>query len=452
MNGGDRVRERDIGRYLDGTLSATECELLQQRCVEDPVLLEDCVGQLRLDHALRAQLAGPERDRQARQRIVAALAGANVDDARGRIMQVVRQRVGASAKRRLHRRRKLWFPLALAAAAALVIALFLPTTVPAVRSLDVAVCSAVDGQATVLRDGSSLALGVGMSLRVGDELLTASGVTACWRYSDEATVVTMVGDTKLGVRQEAGGKRLDLAAGAITCSVARQASGQDLRVITTGATAVIKGTEFTMQCTGNWAKLSVVEGLVQFERRHGATELVGAGQSAETLSETQTVSLNLLRAPGFEGDVSAWRRVDWLGRSFDDNEKHGGSRALRLSPTVAKDADVYQDLKVEPGAQLHLSLWIRGQALDGQGAVVQAMWLRRQVGDGDSSIDTLGKHGVLVACQELGPFTGTFAWCERGMDVTAPSDARFLRVRVLTHTMRTSNPALWIDDIQLICR
>ena len=38
------------------------------------------------------------------------------------------------------------------------------------------------------------------------------------------------------------------------------------------------------------------------------------------------------------------------------------------------------------------------------------------------------------------------------MDVTAPSDARFLRVRVLTHTMRTSNPALWIDDIQLICR
>ncbi len=142
----------------------------------------------------------------------------------------------------------------------------------------VATVEMVDGE-VVFDDGSPVAAGRPLFDRGGLRTV-GGGSTAVLRFPD-GTRIEAGGDTVLrGIRLD-GGKRLAVAAGAISAEVPRQPPNRPMAVFTPHGEALVLGTSFRLAVDSQSTRLEVTEGRVRLKRTSdGKSVDVAAGHYA----------------------------------------------------------------------------------------------------------------------------------------------------------------------------
>jgi ferric-dicitrate binding protein FerR (iron transport regulator) len=285
-----------LARYLDGTASPEELAELDRRLINDPATARQLLGAAGDDLAIRRALSAK----------AAALPSA-VD-------------VSTAAPRPV---RRGWFigPRVAWAAAAAVMLLAgswyvatrssepAPTLVvdpSTAKSVDpspvrVATLTSVGTGVTVERNGRTEVIPAGGVLTASDRIRTGATDGTQFAFADDGTSVRVQPSSTVGVSLEAaGGKRLDLAAGAVTCDVARQQPGKPLVVQASSAQVVVVGTKFTVRTAGQLSQIEVEHGTVRVTRLgDGASVDVSAGEFVVVGKTPGPASAAAIAAAGF---------------------------------------------------------------------------------------------------------------------------------------------------------
>jgi hypothetical protein len=282
-----------LERYLAGELDADARARLARALAEDPALLAAFAADVADARALDAAL-GAHDD-------AAALAAAR---------QVLHAKRGASRAlarvRRPRARSRAWWLLAsaTAAAAALVLAFHLAgateRAAPAARL-------AAANDAWVIENGQRAAAVADQALGASARIETAADGTARWVYAD-GTAIDLAASSSVALADGAGGRSIDLAAGSLSATVAKQAPGTALSFRTPRALATVVGTRLRLAVDASSTTLRVDEGRVRFAA-------LGA-RAGETLVEAGGWSLadatGLVNATGGEPSrtLLAWAALD----------------------------------------------------------------------------------------------------------------------------------------------
>ncbi len=187
-------------------------------------------------------------------------------------------------------RRRAWIGAAAAAAVALVGILFYlrgPETVATLRALE--------GSATVEREGEREAARAGLELWLGDRLETVEG-RATVVYADGTLVVLEPGGS-LRLEGSEEGKRVTLIQGDLEAAVAPQPPGRPMTLGTPHAEARVLGTKFALSVSRDSTRLSVREGRVRLTRRADGEWIDVPGGLAAAADASRGTKLVAVRSP-----------------------------------------------------------------------------------------------------------------------------------------------------------
>jgi hypothetical protein len=148
---------------------------------------------------------------------------------------------------------------------------------------------------------------------------------------------------------------------------------------------------------------------------------------------------NLVLNPGFEANTAwpatSWQSQVWDGSvtfSVDTAQKHGGSRAAKLTMASASNGGtVSQVLTVTAGSAYNLAAWVRTSGTGGG-------WIGLQV-------DWYDNAWSLRGSAELAGTAATTAWKQLSGTTAAPSGATRAVVNVYAYVAGSA----WIDDVSL---
>jgi hypothetical protein len=177
---------------------------------------------------------------------------------------------------------------------------------------------------TIERAGKALTPPAECPLRDGDSINVASDRIATVAYVDEATTLELQGPCRITLRTESAAKRVDVASGAVVCTVQKQPEGRPMIVSSPWSRATVVGTVFRFECGERASTLEVSEGRVRLERiADGAAVMVAEGERAEVAD-----GVALAATPSIEhGLVAWWKLDDAKGSTAADasGRGHGGS-------------------------------------------------------------------------------------------------------------------------------
>ncbi len=258
--------------WLDGTLDASGRERLIALMASDATRAQALVEANRQHLGLHALMGGGDQaDRRAR---IDDLIDAAAPAGRQRRVAAIVSKLPRSGRTgRFHRRdpARPWFA-AVSAAAALVACLaggmWLSRSSPLAR---------IEGVGVLVRLGERLPIATGLPMRDGDAIEAAGGDVSL-NYADGSVLMFRDG-TRATLHVDAGGKRVELAQGAVRASVTAQPAGRPLRLVAAGAEAEVLGTELIFATGADLARVSVLSGSVRLSAIGGAVQ-VSAGQTA----------------------------------------------------------------------------------------------------------------------------------------------------------------------------
>ncbi|MBN1674173.1 MAG: endo-1,4-beta-xylanase [Kiritimatiellae bacterium] len=175
----------------------------------------------------------------------------------------------------------LW--LAAAASVAVIVGFYLHSNRPSLfsrRASPYARLSAT-GEVVIRRGDRVMAAGQDTALLRGDEIQTAGGARASLLYPGEATRLDIASTTRLSLH-EATGKRINLTAGRIEATVARQPEARPMVFVTPIATAKVVGTRLMLLAEQRSTRVEVMTGTVFVTRKcDGASVRVSAAHYVE---------------------------------------------------------------------------------------------------------------------------------------------------------------------------
>lgn len=306
-------------RYLDGTLPDTEVEMLNRQLKDDPQLRE-LFGDLILQQIKLQEIAQEEQiaqDVAAEEELVATeeniIALPQRDLLTERVMNPSeRAMVDRTRKEKLRKqfqKYRVSSGLAMVASLALIGAavwfFFMPEKLATLAMADPGVI--------IERGSFELKAEPGMSLRVGDRVITPKSGRAMFAYDNEPTEITVHSDTRLGVALVREGKRLTLNRGAFVADVAKQDPNRPLSLVTPQAEAIVVGTRFKLSSGETSTKLEVFEGAVRVMQSQGGPSMqVPAGHFVNVEAGKTT---SLLPLPTTRGGVQLehWTSKDGSG-------------------------------------------------------------------------------------------------------------------------------------------
>jgi len=274
----------------------------------------------------------------------------------------------------------------------------------------------------------------------------------------DATRVYLGPDTEIRL---GGAKTVDLVRGDLAADVTPQPK-EDPRAFSTPLADVrVLGTWLTVSARPASTVVEVEKGRVQVRRRRDGWSLdVREGQFA-TVSEGQAprvraLPTNLLADPGFESEGKAWTGVyhpdgtTFGGLSVQSKSVRSGTRALEFltSDLTGRDREAYQDFRVAPGDGIGVEGWVRTEKLGSKGVGVWLVWLRSP----DSTAETtavLRAKGMVLRQDLLASFSGTSDWTRVAHRLTAPAQARQVRLFLYTDADDPVPGAAWFDDFRL---
>jgi ferric-dicitrate binding protein FerR (iron transport regulator) len=272
-----------LERYLDDheALSAREMAQLAEELDRSPELAATLKDQLVVRELLSQKLAVDRRN------FPAQVAQRRRDSDRGEeelFRQVMDVRSLAADELRAAPRRSRWrtaVPFAAGLALALLLAVgagvyrdrWLPAPV-------VAEVAAVEGDVMLEQQGRHRRAAVGATIRAGDEISVAPEATLTIRYPDRTTLL-LDGGAEVQLRgRPKESKRVVLAEGGLSASVARQPVESPLLVETEAAMVRVVGTELFVYTSDEGARVGVTQGRIVLTRRSDGEEVeVAAGSS-----------------------------------------------------------------------------------------------------------------------------------------------------------------------------
>jgi hypothetical protein len=217
------------------------------------------------------------------------------------------------------RRRSLFRPLYVLAAAAACIALavgyiFLNQAVPGKDPVSIARIIETSPDNTVIREGLSLKAGADMALFSEDRLNTASG-DAWIRYPGEGISIEVMAHTELAL---AGQDLVRLERGQLACSVDAAKLTGSFHVRTPHGIVDVLGTRFILNVSlpsdggKGETRLEVMEGAVKLTRNDGAAITVAAGQFAVAAPDRDLIAAALEEPPAAKSDTISLIKGDTL--------------------------------------------------------------------------------------------------------------------------------------------
>lgn len=277
--------------YLEGRLSRPEAEKLNLKLEQSELLRRD-FAELLLQQIHLHEL-GQEK------RFIARFAEKPSPAPLGSALRSVAAQV-----------RSLWTLVrchpgfAVASTIILVTALLIPTA--ARSSFNTAQLQEVEGtvllkRATQLRPASN-----GTAIRAGDELILQDAGGATLAFQHESTKIRLAQSAQIRIDSSAHGKLLFLKQGSLTAQVAPQKPSAPMRVRTSDAEAIVRGTEFALETSTESTRLEVWQGKVELAKpADGTSTVVSSGHFA-----IATKGLPL-RAEATQGGVlrEAWHGI-----------------------------------------------------------------------------------------------------------------------------------------------
>lgn len=267
-----------VQAVLESGGSAPDADTWRRLCRAEPAQARAAVLLLRVEGMLRADVRPPAQA----DRLIARLDAQVARRVRSTVMQRIRSRRwaadGGGLRLRRHRR---WLPIALAAGLLLGAAWLLIRAGPSPDLPDIA---AVTGLPDLLPTAGAVrvdgaAATTRRTLRLGEHLDLGPGGAAVLTWTDGTRVA--VHETTVLSLAPGAGKRVALAHGRLTASVARQPTGEPMRFATPHGEAEVVGTRLRLAVGAGCTSLAVDEGLVRLRGAvDGSDHLVAAGQAA----------------------------------------------------------------------------------------------------------------------------------------------------------------------------
>ena len=297
-----------LSDYLDDALDAENRARVEAQVAGDDDALRYVAGQRRLDRALRSLLRPEDEHARVRQSILATVQGASLAGIKARVLETTTVReprvsiLGTLFKFPQPRGHIAWL-VGLAAAAAVVLGLWLWLPQPAGPLTALARLAEVRGRIVVGRAGRALEVGEGFVLRPGDVLSVGDRASATAVYPDATRLEFSAGARAAFGDDQRAGKQIELAAGTLSARVSKQPANSPMVVRTPHASATVIGTRFVLRVEPARTRLEVEEGLVRLTRTSDSRSAdVAAGQFAEAGNNVDLVAgpLRQERAPTAE--------------------------------------------------------------------------------------------------------------------------------------------------------
>jgi ferric-dicitrate binding protein FerR (iron transport regulator) len=233
-------------------------------------------------------------------------------------------------KPRIYRRAGPW---ALAAAAAVIAAVLLPSTLDKVfaPSGERATIASIDGALYRVSGGGAAKLTTGMGILEGEEIRTAKGSHAMLVLRDGSRV-EMNERSELSVSQRWSGATIRLARGNVIVQAAKQRRGS-LEVSTPDYMVSVKGTIFAVSAGVKGSRVSVVEGQVKVEQER-SSHLLARGEQVSSNPSLSEVPVR----QDIAWSRDAGRYLELLGE-FAGIQKRLEAMpgpSLRYTPSLAK--------------------------------------------------------------------------------------------------------------------
>ncbi|HYG73665.1 MAG TPA: FecR family protein [Planctomycetota bacterium] len=307
-----RVQDLTL-KLLDGELNEAGQAELRRLISADPQAADEHIAILELEAALRAeqeidltdeileriqQIAGEKTQKSVLDKIKARSSPAWKRAQTGK-RKAISAPVTANTRstvRRVRRPRENPFGAGLLIAASLAIvlllALFVSKGKPARESaVALAALQHAPAGTSVKRDGRDISAASGMEILAGDSIRAASS-SALLHYSDGTDVSVEAGaEVVVSAPDADAGKRLQLNAGTLRASVAKQNADRPLVIRTPQASVTVLGTRFELALSPGTTRLTVEDGLVGMRRlSDGKSALVKAGHFAQS---TDMVALRI---------------------------------------------------------------------------------------------------------------------------------------------------------------
>ena len=220
------------------------------------------------------------------------------------------------------------------------------------------------------------------------QFVVAQGVGsyAILRY-DDGTEVTVASDSAVSLDSLEGQKRISVASGFLSASVAPQPAGKPLLILTGEATVEVIGTELAISRSSDSTTLSVTEGRVKMTRSYdGRSILVDSGQFAVAAKNGDYAPQSMVTggdtwAVDFEDGLPlGWRSGEWVTGNLPDDSA-GGVRAVQAAVgsdfavatnmndnvwrdglfKVREDSVLNLRFKIETGDFSHILIFGRGE-------------------------------------------------------------------------------------------
>lgn len=104
-------------------------------------------------------------------------------------------------------------------------------------------------------------------VRPGDIVTTAANGSAVIRFTNEKTLFILSADTRAWLSQDEGSKIVHLTSGEILCDIAKQAGGNQWRIITADGEAKVLGTRLAVTANTAGTRVAVTSGRVRVTTR-----------------------------------------------------------------------------------------------------------------------------------------------------------------------------------------
>lgn len=165
---------------------------------------------------------------------------------------------------------------------------------------------------------------------------------------DDGTEVSLVGETRVECRRQAGQTTITLHKGHLSASVIPQAAGRPLLIHTPSAEMQVLGTRLAISADEEASELGVLEGRVRLRRlTDGKTIEVGSGQFAVASQRTALEASPWPATPdmwseNFESGLpDDWRYGQWLNEKGADGSR-GVVRAARQFALDGSDSQFHR--------------------------------------------------------------------------------------------------------------
>lgn len=316
------LTEQQLIAYLEGTLGPEDRAAVEAALDQDPALRQQVLAQASMESALRVSLGGRDTHARIRDSVLAVVRGEQEDRLKRRVLADTAAPARTEPWWRGFFQRPAWVTGLAGACLLLVVAgwWFLRER-PAGPSELPSLVHATG--ASLSRAGRTSTWTAAYQPQPGDELQLGADRPGFLRYADGTVIQLQPGsrcrlaDSRLASQ---GGKQVTLLTGALSATVAKQASGRPLLLHTPHAVATVLGTSLDLSVATNETNLEVSEGAVALARRSDTSAVtVRAGEYATASPESVPRARPLGRSPFHWpfSSASPWNRPLGTGARFE---------------------------------------------------------------------------------------------------------------------------------------